>query len=352
MNQQESSAAVHTVMTVTGPVSVEKLGITLVHEHIMVDGPVWFVEPDASARHLRDVPVDKSMYQELRVNPYANKDNVSMLDEGVAMDELKIFRDLGGLTAVDVSCRGIGPFPEKLKRVSEGSGVNIIMGTGYYYETSHPPEVKVMTISQLVDQMVEDITVGVNGTGIKAGIIGEVGVSWDFADDEIKCLRAAVQASRQTQVPLTIHQPSFYRMANRVVDIVREEGGDLGHTIIDHMCASGKDLDYQLSVLESGVFIEYDLIGSDLYYPSLGTGQPTDDENAVHLKRLIDAGYEKRLLLSHDIFIKICLKAYGGRGYGHILKNFVPILKEIGVTDQQVHTMLVENPRRLYTYAD
>jgi len=230
--------------------------------------------------------------------------------------------------------------------------VNIIMGTGYYYETSHPPEVKAMTISQLADQMVEDITVGVIGTGIKAGIIGEVGVSWDFTDDEIKCLRAAVQASLQTKVPLTIHQPSFYRMANRVVDIVGEEGGDLRHTIIDHMCASGKDLDYQLSVLESGVFIEYDLIGSDLYYPSIGTGQPTDDENAAHLKRLIDAGYVEQLLLSHDIFIKICLKHYGGRGYGNILKNFVPMLKETGVTDHQIHTMLVENPQRLYTYAD
>jgi phosphotriesterase-related protein len=352
VNQQESPSPVNTVMTVTGPVPVGQLGITLVHEHIMVDGSVWFVEPDESARHLRDIPVDKSLYEQLRINPYANKDNVSMLEEGVAIDELKIFRNLGGGTAVDVSCRGIGPFPEKLKRVSEGSGVNIIMGTGYYYETSHPPEVKAMTISQLADQMVEDITVGVNGTGIKAGIIGEVGVSWDFTDDEIKCLRAAVQASLQTKVPLTIHQPSFYRMADRVVDIVGEEGGDFSHTIIDHMCASGKDLDYQLSVLESGVFIEYDLIGSDLYYPSLGTGQPTDDENAFHLKRLIDAGYVEQLLLSHDIFIKICLKAYGGRGYGHILKNFVPMLKEIGVTDQQIHTMLVDNPQRLYTYAD
>jgi phosphotriesterase-related protein len=337
---------------VTGPVSVEQLGITLVHEHIMVDGQVWFQEPDESARHLRDVPVDKSNYEQLRVNPYASKDNVFMLDEDIAIEELEIFKDLGGGTTIDVSCRGIGPFPEKLGRVSEGSGVNIIMATGYYYETSHPPEVKAMTISQLVDQMIEDITVGVNGTGIKAGIIGEIGLSWDFTADEIKCLRAAVQASLQTNVPLTIHQPSFYRMANRVVDIVLEEGGDLRHTIIDHMCASGEDLGYQLSVLERGVFIEYDLIGSDLYYPSIGTGQPTDDENAAHLKRLIDAGYVEQLLLSHDIFIKICLKHYGGRGYGHILKNFVPMLQEIGVSDQQIHTMLVENPQRLYTYTD
>ncbi|HEC43623.1 MAG TPA: phosphotriesterase [Bacteroides sp.] len=351
MNQKEPLSTANTVMTVTGPVSVEQLGITLVHEHIMVDGPVWFNEPDDSARHLRDVPVDKSIYEELRVNPYVNKDNVFMLDEGIASDELKIFQDLGGKTVVDVSCRGIGPFPEKLKRVSESCGVNIIMGTGYYYETSHPPEVKGMSINQLVDQMVEDITVGVNGTDIKAGIIGELGISWDFTDDEIKCLRAAARASLQTNVPLTIHQPSFYRMANRVLDIVSEERGELEHTIIDHMCASGKDLDYQLSVLERGVFIEYDLIGSDLYYPSIGSGQPNDDENAFHIKRLIDEGFINQLLLSHDIFIKICLKAYGGRGYGHILKNFVPLLKQARVTDQQIQTMLVDNPKRLYTYS-
>lgn len=350
MNQKGLIPTADTVMTVTGPVSSGELGITLVHEHIMVDGPIWFNEPDESVRHLRDIPVDKLMYEELRINPYANRDNVFMLDEGIAADELNIFKDLGGATVVDVSCRGIGPFPEKLKRVSEACGVNIIMGTGYYYEESHPPEVNRMSVNQLVDQMVEDISVGVNGTGIKAGIIGEVGVSWDFTDNEIKCLRAGARASVQTNVPLTIHQPSFYRMANRVVDIVMEEGGDLSHTIIDHMCASGKDLDYQISVLERGVYIEYDLIGSDLYYPSIKTGQPGDDENAFNIKRLIDAGYINQLLLSHDIFIKICLKHYGGRGYGHILKNFVPKLKQIGMTDQQVHTMLVENPKRLYKY--
>jgi phosphotriesterase-related protein len=104
-------------------------------------------------------------------------------------------------------------------------------------------------------------------------------------------------------------------------------------------------------VLERGVFIEYDLIGSDLYYPSIKTSQPTDDENAANLKRLIEAGYVGQLFLSHDIFIKICLTHYGGRGYGHILKNFVPMLKQAGVTDQQIRTMLVDNPRRLYTYS-
>lgn len=338
------------VMTVRGPVPPEGLGITLVHEHIMDNGPVWFEEPEEPFRYLRDIPVDKSNYEALRTHPYASRDNVFMLDEDVAVKELEIFRNLGGGSIVDVSCRGIGPFPEKLKRVSEGSGVNIIMGTGYYYGTTHPPEVKQMSIQQLMDVMYEDITVGVNGSGIKAGIIGEVGVSPDFTDEEIKCLRAGARTSALTGVPLTIHQPSFHRMAGRVVEIVLEEGGDPQHTIIDHMCASGNDFEYQQKVLESGVYIEYDLIGSDLYYPSIQTSQPTDEENVANLKRLIDAGYLKQLLVSHDIFIKICLTHYGGRGYGHILKNFVPLLKAAGVSAEQIHTLLVENPRRIFTY--
>ncbi len=352
MNHQSQFSSSQKIMTVTGLIPVEQMGITLVHEHIMVDGPVWFGEPEEAARHLRDMPVDRSLYEELRVNPYASKDNVFMLDETIAAEELEIFRCLGGSTVVDVSCRGIGPFPEKLKKVSEASGVNIIMGTGYYYQAAHPPEVKNFSIPQLVDQMVEDLTIGVNGTGIRAGIIGEMGVGVDFSSEEIKCLRAGVRASILTKVPLSIHQPSFYRMANRVVDIIVEEEGDLRHTIIDHMCASGKDFDYQVSVLERGVFIEYDLIGSDLFYPSIGTGQPQDDENAFNIKRLIDAGYGDQLLLSHDIFLKICLKHYGGRGYGHILKTFVPMLLNVGVTVEQIHRMLVENPKRLYTYSD
>jgi len=338
------------VTTVTGPLPPEQLGITLVHEHIMDNGPAWFEEPEEPLRYLRDIPVDKANYEALRTHPYASRDNVFMLDEGIAVRELEIFRNLGGGSIVDVSCRGIGPFPEKLRRVSEGSGVNIIMGTGYYYEATHPPEVKHMSIQQLVDVMSEDITVGVDGTGIKAGIIGEVGVSPDFTDAEIKCLRAGARASALTRVPLTIHQPSFRRMAGRVVDIVLEEGGDPQHTIIDHMCASGEDFEYQQKVLESGVYIEYDLIGSDLYYPSIQTSQPSDAENVFNIKRLIDAGYLEQLLLSHDIFIKICLTHYGGRGYGHILKNFVPMLKAAGVTEEQIHTLLVENPRRVFTY--
>ena len=350
MKTAENKDRYKPVSTVTGPLPPGQLGITLVHEHIMDCCLQWFEEPEEPVRYLRDIPVEKSNYEALRTHPYASLDNVFMLDESVAVQELEIFRNLGGSSIVDVSCRGMGPFPEKLKRVSERSGINIIMGTGYYYETAHPPEVKHMSIQQLVDQMYEDITAGVDGTGIRAGIIGEVGISPEFTDEEIKCLRAGARASALTLVPLTIHQPSFHRMAERVVQIVLDEGGEPQHTIIDHMCASGSDFEYQQRVLEKGVFIEYDLIGSDLYYPSIKTSQPTDDENAVNLKRLIDAGYLEQLLISHDIFIKICLTHYGGRGYGHILKNFVPMLKNVGVSDEQIHTLLVENPRRVFTY--
>ena len=132
-----------------------------------------------------------------------------------------------------------------------------------------PPKVKDMSIQQLVDEMVEDITIGVDGSGIRAGIIGEVGVSPQFTDQEMKCLRAAARASSQTRVPLTIHQPSFLCEANRVLDAVLEEGGDPAHTIVGHMCASGRYVDYQTSVLARGAWIQYDLIGSDLYYPHI-----------------------------------------------------------------------------------
>ena len=81
-----------TVMTVLGPVPVEQLGVTLMHEHIMVNGPVWFEEPDESARHLVDAPVHRSLYEQLRVNSSASKDNCFMLDEAIAIDELNILR--------------------------------------------------------------------------------------------------------------------------------------------------------------------------------------------------------------------------------------------------------------------
>ncbi|MBI9044145.1 MAG: TatD family hydrolase [Anaerolineaceae bacterium] len=338
------------VMTVQGWMPVKEMGISLTHEHIITDGSVWFEEPDEKNHHLRDVPVDKSLYTELRVNAHVNIDNNSMQDVDVAVEELKHFRELGGRTVCEVSCKNIGPFPQKLLKISQTSDVNIIMPTGFYYQASHPQRVKNMNIQQLADEMIQDIRVGMNGTSIKAGLIGEIGITPDFTPEEIKCLRAAVQAGHETQTPVTIHQPSFERKANRVIDIIREEKGDLEHIIIGHMCASGEDFPYQVNVLLNGVFIAYDLIGSDLYYPSIQRGQPTDEENARNIKRLIDAGFIDQILISHDIFIKICLKHYGGRGYGHILENFVPRLKQLGITEEEIHTILVKNPARVFTY--
>jgi len=339
------------VMTVRGPIPVEAMGITLMHEHIMDDGAaVWFQPPEKSAWHLVDAKVDRSLYEQLRVNPYACRDNCFMLDVDIAIAEVSVFRDLGGCTITDVSCKGIGPFPEKLRAVSEATGVNIVMVTGFYYESSHPPRVRHMSIDQLADEMIADLTEGVNGTGIRAGILGEIGVSPAMTTEEIRCLRAATRASVQTRTPLTLHQPSFERLANRILDIIEAEGGDLTHTVVGHMCASGADFAYQTSLLERGAYVQYDLIGSDLYYPSLGCGQPTDEENAIHIKRLIDAGFVDQLLLSHDIFIKIGLQHYGGRGYGHIPTSFVPRLRAMGVTEDQIETLLVKNPQRVFTW--
>jgi len=143
---------------------------------------------------------------------------------------------------------------------------------------------------------------------------------------EEKNLRGACRASARTQVPLTIHtpgdRPKSHDYRRRIVDIVEEEGADLRHTIIEHVYIRPNDLDAQIEIAARGAFLGYDGVSCDFNWGFRGSG-PCDHELAVDVKRLIDAGFLRQILISHDVHLKIMLTAYGGTGYAHILRHFV-----------------------------
>ena len=141
------------------------------------------------------------------------------------------------------------------------------------------------------------------------------------------------------------------RNGHRVLDTVEQEGGDLRHTILCHMNPSHSDLTYQRSLADRGAFLEYDMIGMDYFYADQQVQSPSDEENAAAIARLIDDGYIHSVLMSHDVFLKMMLTRHGGFGYGYILKHFVPRLKRHGVDDKAIGTMLVDNPRRVFSSA-
>jgi phosphotriesterase-related protein len=338
------------VMTVRGTVPVEELGITLMHEHLLNDCRCWWHRPATVERqHLAEGPVRVEILGELRMDPFVNLDNCALDDEHAAIEELMPFQASGGGTVVDPTCRGIGRNPDALVRISRATALNIVMGAGYYLETSHPPAVQDMSADAIADEIVRDATLGADGTGVRIGLIGEIGVSADFTAGEEKSLCGAARAQRRTGLPLMVHLPGWFRHGHRVLDLVEAEGGDLRHTVLCHMNPSFADVDYQTSLARRGAFIEYDMIGMDYFYADQGVQCPADWETAAAIKRLVEWGYGDRVLLSQDVFLKMMLTRHGGFGYAHLLRHFLPRLERAGVREAAIEAMLMTNPRRVFS---
>ena len=338
------------VMTVDGAVPAADLGVTLMHEHLVNDCRCWWNPPKQPARaRLGGEPVHMGIIGELRMDPFVNLDNCALDDHRLAAAELMPFKAAGGRTVVDPTCRGIGRDPVKLRAIAAETGLQIVMGAGYYLQTSHPPALRSMSIDAVADEIVAEALDGVDGTDARIGLIGEIGVSGDFTAEEEKSLRGAARAQARTRLPIMVHLPAWYRHGGRVLDMIAQEGGDLSHAVLCHMNPSGEDVEYQTTLAARGAFIEYDMLGMDYWYADQQVQCPSDEDNARAIKRLIDLGFVKHILLSQDVFLKMMLTLYGGFGYAYVLRHFTPRLKRHGVTDDQIRTMLVDNPRRVFS---
>lgn len=351
MDGERSLCHVHSgqVMTVLGAVPASSLGPTLIHEHIFIENMGWWNKPITPERaHLGSDPVHPGILGELRMDPFANLDNCHLRDEDVAASELMLAVNEGARTLVDPTCRGIGRNPLGLLRISQATGLNIVMGSGYYLQTSHPACLRAMSAGDVSDEITREAVEGVGDTGIRIGLIGEIGVSSDFTPDEQTSLRGAARAQARTNLPLMIHLPAWYRHAHRVLDMVEEEGADLRHTILCHMGPSSTDPDYQIRAAARGAFISFDMIGMDYFYADQQVQCPSDDENARGILHLIRAGFRERLLVSQDVFMKIMLTRYGGFGYGYLQRHFLPRLARHGATPDDLHCLMVGNPRDVF----
>ncbi|MBV9243219.1 MAG: phosphotriesterase [Methylobacteriaceae bacterium] len=336
-------------MTVAGPIPAAQLGVTLMHEHILNDCRCWWHKPTEPERmQLATRPVEIGMLGELRMDPFVNLENCTLDNEPLAIAELRPVAALGGRSVVDPTCRGIGRNPQALVRIARATGLQIVMGAGYYLESSHPPELAKMSARDVADEIVREAHEGVDGSGIKIGLIGEIGVSGDFTPEEEKSLRGAAQAQSRTQLPLMVHLPAWFRHGHRVLDVVAEEGGDVAHTVLCHMGPSWEDVAYQTSLAESGAFLEYDMIGMDFWYADQAVQCPSDEDNAKAIKGLIERGHLARLLLSQDVFLKMMLTRYGGFGYAYIQRHFLPRLRRHGVGEAEIEALMVDNPRRVF----
>ena len=315
------------VMTVTGPISSDELGFTLVHEHIFLD-------------LMRDAWDGRG---------YLN-------DPEIAEIELGRYKDAGGVTLVDQTSGGLTEndqdllFDEDLNHIQHAvavremamkTGINVVLGCGWYRETYYEPRLWRMRTDEIAEEIVRDVTEGIGGSDVRAGMIGEIGAhfNWLSAIEE-RVLRAAARAQIKTGVALGTHATRGPQGLEQL-DVLIQEGVDPSRVVIAH--SGGFPIHrYHREIAERGAYISFDRMGNLV--------NATEFEKARTLnllKQIIEAGYIGNLLLSHDVCYRSDYAMFGGSGYDFLSTQGLAILStEIGLNEEQFHTLMVENPRR------
>ena len=335
------------IKSVNGVLIRDRLGITATHEHVLLDLTAFYQalpvpgidDPDTQKVEMWNLGI-------LSRDCYALKDNLLLADEDVAADELMFFKNAGGNTIVDASLPGIGRNPKALRRIAEKTGLNIIMGTGFYVGETHPKALDSMTDEAIGDLMVGELTEGVDG--ICAGYIGEIGISEIFDDKERRVLRAAAIAHKKTGAAINVHINPWTTNGIEAADILLSAGVAPDKICISHVDVENRE-DYIYALLQKGVYVEFDNFGKEYYIRrevrNSGYGLFVHDtERVTLLKKLIDDGFVNQLLLACDVCLKNLLHKYGGWGYDHVLSNIVPMMEDEGITQEQILTMLQKNP--------
>lgn len=342
------------VQTVLAPIPSENLGISLPHEHL-------FVDLSSALDHYKPtVPEEVELYYQpvaldnlwwVVYHPVSNRDNLLLQDEELAIRETLFFKNAGGGTIVDMSNQYMGRNPQALVRVSQATGLNIIMASGYYLEITHPAGMDSKTEEEICQEIVREVMEGVGNTGIRAGIIGEIGCSEPITENERKALRAAAKAQQRTGAPLSVHpgrkpKPDASGCLE-IISILGEAGADINQVVLCHIDRTLRKPEERRQLAETGCYLEYDIFGREGYHTTGTVDLPNDNQRINEIIELADQGYLNRVLISQDICWKCRLKRYGGHGYDHILRNVVQLMRLKGMSEEQINMLLVENPKHL-----
>ena len=307
--------------TVLGPIDPAELGFTLPHEHTQI--ALW------------QIPGRWDYWQLTR-------------DEPLILEELAAFRAAGGRSLVDLTLPGVGRDPEWLTSVARASGLHIVMGCGWYRGAYYPAEARIdrRSVESLADELVAEAADGGGDSGVRPGIIGEIGTDkpWVSAQEE-RVHRAAARAARRTGLAITTHAV-LSPVGLDQLRIFEEEGADPTPVVIGH-ADSYPLLEHHLAIVERGASVEFDFLGMS-FTPAErhGEGRLVD-----LLRELLSRGHVERVLLSQDVCHDSQLTRYDGNGYTYLVRSFLPRLHEAGVSAAEIETMTVANPRRLLTIA-
>jgi phosphotriesterase-related protein len=300
------------IMTVNGLIPADSMGITLPHEHLLI------------------------------VHTY---DYLNLTNEEDAITELGYYINAGGKTLAEASAIGIGRNPEGLKRISTATGANVIMSAGYYKDQWIHDSLKSKSVEQLTEIIINDIKNGINS--IQAGFI-KIAVSRLFTPFEEKVLIAAAHAQKATGAAIDVHfdgHRATTQDRHHVLDVFENEGVDLTRVYLSHFVPYVDLVDDYITLAQRGCYLGFDMTGIEVVvYFERELKLPET------LKALIDAGYLEQILISQDVCFTACYLKNGGYGYAHILNDILPLLKAEGITDEQIHTIMVENPKKVFPF--
>ncbi len=296
------------IRTVLGDIDRKQLGKTLAHEHFIVD-------------------LDR-----------VRKDGVSFIrDTEEVIPQIRMAMDQGIAAAFEVTTNDLGRDVRKLKQISKETGLKIVCSTGFYLSEYHPQWLDEADPEEIARVYIDDLTVGIDGTDIKAGLIAEIASSpKDFIGNEMKILEAAGIAAARTGFAVSTHTGRY--TAVRTVETLLEKGVDPDRIIIGHQDLID-DHDYHLSILRYGVNIAFDTCGKTAYQ--------SDETRALNALKLVEKGYGDHLVLSNDISRHTYFTTFGGPGYLAVTGSVIPKMKQLGLDDEMIDRFLIDNPARI-----
>jgi len=323
------------VETVLGPVELDHLGVTLMHEHVFV------LTPDVMQNY-----GDEWWDEDIRVAD--------------AVKKLGKLKAAGVDTIVDPTVVGLGRYIPRVQRVNAEVGINIIAATGLYTFDSIPhffqyrgPGTPLGGPEPMTEMFVRDIREGISGTSVKAAFLKGVVEEAGLTPDQTRVQTAICETHQETGVPITVHTNAAHQTGRLALEFYAKHNVDLTKVVIGH-AGDSNDLDYLKWIMDQGATIGCDRFGLDMY-------NPTADRIAT-IVALCAQGYADRIVLSHDASCymdffageqsQAMLKAAAPNWhYRHITNDVLPALREGGVAEDQIKAMIVHNPRRYFTAA-
>jgi len=230
--------------------------------------------------------------------------------------------------------------------VAERTGVKIVAATGFYRECSYPDYVRDETADQLARRMILDIRDGVDGTDIRPGILAEIATEYGRGTMSLleeKVFTAVAYAQRESGLPVSTHCWAG-ELASAQIDVLTRNGFPPGKIVIGHLAVDPAGKERLFAAADTGVYLGIDAIG--YWYERVVAVK--DPEKARWVRELIDRGHLRQITISQDLIRKLQLKHYHGDGYDYLLRRFVPMLEAAGVSADDIRTMLIDNPRRIF----